>query len=109
MTYFCRRGVLRAGEDLVFTGKGLTKAREPVPDPADPEVMYEKLSKEFKSTIVKKQNRVPKSGKGKFNITVPEPFDFLKNPERLYKSPTIRQKRLDADLQARQVEEEMNI
>ena len=48
MTYFCRRGVLRAGEDLVFTGKGLTKAREPVPDPADPEVMYEKLSKEFK-------------------------------------------------------------
>jgi hypothetical protein len=38
--------------------------------------MYENLSKEFKNMVIQKQNRVPKSGKGKFNITVPELFEF---------------------------------
>ena len=89
ITVFCRRGVLREGEELVFTGTGIIKAKEPVPDPQDPEVMYTNLTKEFDHMVVQKQNRVPKSGKGKFNITVPEPFDFLK-PDRLQKSPSIR-------------------
>jgi hypothetical protein len=70
--------------------------------------MYENLSKDFKSMIINKQNRVPKGGKGKFNITVPEPFDFLK-PDRLHKSPSIRQQKLAADDRARQMENEMHM
>jgi hypothetical protein len=108
ITAFCRRGVLREGEELIFTGTGLIKAKEPVANPEDPEVMYENLSKDFKNMIINKQNRVPKGGKGKFNITVPEPFDFLK-PDRLHKSPSIRQQRLAADDRARQMENEMHM
>jgi hypothetical protein len=33
ITIFCRRGVLREGEELVFTGRGIVKTKEVVPDP----------------------------------------------------------------------------
>ena len=36
-----------------------------------------RLGKELRSKLVHKQNLVPKTGKGKYNVTVPVPFEFL--------------------------------
>ena len=41
--------------------------------------------------LVKKQNLVPRSGKGKYNVTVPVPFEFL-NKEKGF---SIRQKKVE--------------
>lgn len=36
-----------------------------------------RLTKELKLKLVQKENLVPKTGKGRFNLTVPVPFEFL--------------------------------
>lgn len=43
----------------------------------DPELKLYKLTRSFKQKLVQKQNLVPKNGKGKYNVTVPVPFEFL--------------------------------
>ena len=36
-----------------------------------------KLERQLKQKLVQKQNLVPKTGKGKYNVTVPQPFEFM--------------------------------
>lgn len=36
-----------------------------------------RLTKDLKLKLVQKENLVPKTGKGRFNLTVPMPFEFL--------------------------------
>jgi hypothetical protein len=50
--------------------------------------------RQIKEKMVGKQNLVPKTGKGKYNLTVPEPPRFLKQKPK----KTIRQQRLEKDL-----------
>lgn len=45
---------------------------------------------------------VPKTGKGKFNVTVPVPFEFLNQP----KSFSTRQKKVEQMIQEKKREEE---
>ena len=47
----------------------------------------------LKEKMVGKMNLVPKDGKGKYDITVPEPPRFLKHKHK----KTIRQQRLEQD------------
>ena len=49
--------------------------------------------KQLKEKLVGKQNAVPKDGKGKYDLTVPEPPRFLKHKHK----KTIRQQRLEQD------------
>ena len=35
------------------------------------------LTNALKKKLVSKQNLVPKTGKGKYNVTVPQPFEFM--------------------------------
>ena len=44
-----------------------------------------------------KQNMVPKGGKGKYNVTVPDPFSMTRREEHRSKRKTIRQEWLDED------------
>ena len=46
-----------------------------------------KLTRELNHALGKKQDLVPKTGKGKYDVTVPQPFEFM-NAE---KNITIRQ------------------
>ena len=46
-----------------------------------------KLTRELNKSLAKKQDLVPKTGKGKYDVTVPQPFEFM-NAEKNY---TIRQ------------------
>lgn len=57
----------------------------------DPEIKKYYLTRELKKHLVDKQNRVPKTGKGKFNVTVPVPFEFM-NQEKGF---SIRQKKVE--------------
>ena len=43
----------------------------------DFEMKAYRLGKELQRKLVHKQNLVPKTGKGKYNVTVPVPFEFL--------------------------------
>lgn len=91
LSYFCRRGMLRDSEKLVFQFKDLNKnadndleASEKYyfmeDDDNDLEAKQERLKKGLKEKLVYKQNMVPKQGKGKYDVTVPVLFEFLKNP-----------------------------
>lgn len=57
---------------------------------------------QLKEKLVGKQNIVPKTGKGKYNLTVPEPPRFLKHKH----VKTIRQKWLEQDAYERKLKEE---
>jgi len=46
----------------------------------DLETKQERLKRTLKEKLVYKQNMVPKTGKGKYDVTVPILFDFQKNP-----------------------------
>ena len=59
----------------------------------------------MKETFVKKQNLVLKGGKGKYDITVPVPFDFIKHPRE---GTTIRQAWLEEEIYKREKAEERN-
>ena len=41
-----------------------------------------------------KQNKVLKGGKGKYDVTVPAPFDFMKHPRQ---AKTLRQEWLEEE------------
>lgn len=80
---FCRRGKLRPTEELVFSGFAIADidtARLETQrfEDEDPEDVKWRLQRGLKETLVHKQNMVPKGGKGKYNITVPEPFSMCK-------------------------------
>jgi len=55
--------------------------------------------------LVRKQNLVPKTGKGKFNVTVPVPFEFL-NQEKGF---SIRQRKVEQMVYEKMKEEERAI
>jgi hypothetical protein len=57
----------------------------------DFETKQYKLERALKQKLVDKQNLVPKTGKGKYNVTVPQPFEFL-NQEKGFST---RQKKVE--------------
>ena len=79
---FTKRGKLRKGEQIVF-GPPLKSKEEVIAETQrqaqeDPEQIQFQLMRKLKEKLVSKQNLVPKEGKGKYDITVPEPPKFLK-------------------------------
>ena len=92
---FTRRGKLRPGEQMVFSGFAITdidtaRAETARYENEDPEETRWKLTRTLKEQLVSKQNMVPKGGKGKYNVTVPEPFGMSKRENRKSKKKTIR-------------------
>ena len=80
---FCRRGKLRPGEELIFSGFAITdidtaRAETQRFEDEDPDDVKWRLQRTLKDQLVYKQNMVPKGGKGKYNITVPDPFSMCK-------------------------------
>lgn len=49
-------------------------------DDDDLEIKQERLKRSLKEKLIYKQNAVSKEGKGKYDVTVPVLFEFLKNP-----------------------------
>jgi hypothetical protein len=68
----------------------------------DPEARKTRLEKALKQKLVQKENMVPKTGKGRFNVTVPVPFEFL-NQEKGF---SIRKRKVDKMIQEKKKEEE---
>lgn len=104
LSFFCRRGKLRESEQLVFKtppqaalafgNSGDLSDEEPellVKD--DPEELKTKLSYDLKKKQVDKMNKVPRHGHGKYNVTVPVPYEWQrKEQDQLREGPkkTIR-------------------
>ena len=112
MKNFTRRGKLRPGEQMVFSGFAITdidtaRAETARYENEDPEETRWKLTRTLKEQLVSKQNMVPKGGKGKYNVTVPEPFGMSKRENRKSKKKTIRQEWLDEQAALKKKEEEM--
>lgn len=111
--YFSRKGRIRPGETLniqmVKKAKfmDLTVGQEDDDDETDEdeEEKRERLKKALKWKLVKKQNLVPKTGKGSYNLTVPVPFEFL-NKEKGF---SIRQKKVEKMIQDKEKEEEKEL
>lgn len=51
-------------------------------DDCDPEETKVKLQQKLAHKTTEKQNKVPKTGKGKYNLTVPVLFPFQKHPRQ---------------------------
>jgi hypothetical protein len=51
-------------------------SEEALEDDEDWEAKQYRLGRELKQKLISKQNKVPKTGKGKYNVTVPVPFEF---------------------------------
>ena len=73
---------MRPGEEIIF-GPPLRSKEEVLAETQrlaeeDPEHKQLRLMRQLKEKMVGKQNIVPKTGKGKYNLTVPEPPRFLK-------------------------------
>ncbi len=47
------------------------------------ESKHYRLKRDLNKTLARKQDLVPKTGKGKYDVTVPKPFDFM-NAEKAY-------------------------
>ena len=99
LVYFTKRGNLRPNEEILFSYMAIadidTYRQESIR--YEEEALDDKqwrLHRELKETLVKKQNKVLKGGKGKYDVTVPQPFDFMKHPKE---SKTLRQEWLDAE------------
>jgi hypothetical protein len=78
MGYFTKRGQLRDGEkiNLYLSSKAGAKdvdddSEEALEEEEDWEAKQYRLSRELKQKLIAKQNKVPKTGKGKYNVTVP--------------------------------------
>ena len=102
MTNFTRRGKMRPGEQMVFTGFAIAdidtaRAETQRFADEDPDDTKWRLQRGLKETLVYKQNMVPKGGKGKYNVTVPEPFGMTRRAGHAHKHKTIRQAWLDED------------
>lgn len=52
-------------------------------------------------------NKLAKDGKGKFDVTVPEPFDFDRRDKR--KTKTIREKKVDEMVKEKDNKEEIEM
>ena len=108
MMNFTKRGVLRPNEQMVFTGFAIAdidtaRAETQRFEDEDPEDIQWRLHKCLKEQLVYKQNMVPKGGKGKYNVTVPDPFGMTKreNSAAQKKKKTLRQNWLDEDAKAK--------
>mmetsp|Transcript_9389 Transcript_9389/g.14315 ORF Transcript_9389/g.14315 Transcript_9389/m.14315 type:complete len:545 (+) Transcript_9389:1809-3443(+) len=108
--FFTKRGRLRESEKLILQLNKKNKAAElaleevshasSMSDESFESKQY-RLTREFKQKLVHKQNLVPKTGKGKYNVTVPVPFEFM-NQEKGF---SIRQKKVEQMVRERQNEE----
>lgn len=108
--FFSRRGQIRDNEKINLQlnrkNKQASEFEDEAPEGAqeeeDPEMKKYRLKRELKQTLVRKQNLVPKTGKGKFNVTVPVPFEFM-NQEKGF---SIRQKKVEQMIKEKKREEE---
>lgn len=80
---FTKRSKLRPGEVMTFSGFGIAdidtaRAETARFEDEDPEEVKWRLQRTLKEQLVYKQNMVPKGGKGKYNITVPDPFSMCR-------------------------------
>jgi len=127
MAPFCRRGVLRPEEELIFTRQAIGPQEHKDLSPEELKaILKEKLEMELKTRLVIKQNNVsclkqPPTqeqaaalkakgkkhcpAKGKYDVTVPDIPTFLK-PERKNKSPSIRERKVALMVQEKLDEEE---
>ena len=111
--FFTKRGRLRDSEKLNLQ---LNKKRNGsgsdfgLDDPEEDNKLLDesfetkkyRLTKDLKQKLVRKQNLVPKTGKGKFNVTVPIPFEFM-NQEKGF---SIRQRKVERMVMEKIKEEE---
>ena len=67
----------------------------------DPDVKQFRLMRQLKEKLVGKMNMVPKNGKGKYNVTVPDPPRFLKHKHKV----SIRQQRNEQDAYEKEMRE----
>jgi hypothetical protein len=65
----------------------------------DPEEMKTRLAHELKKKVIEKQNKVPRHGKGKYDVTVPQLFEFQKNPRE---EKTLRQIWLEKEVERKE-------
>ena len=84
--FFTKRGRLRDSEKLILQLNKKAKGDQDLDDNTSQvsfasdesfESKQYRLTREFKQKLVHKQNLVPKTGKGKYNVTVPVPFEFM--------------------------------
>ena len=84
MGFFTKRGQLRDNEKINL--KLNQKSRRNADDDSaqaseeeeeDPVDKRNRLKRELDHKLVRKENLVPKTGKGRFNVTVPVPFEFM--------------------------------
>ena len=81
--FFTKRGRLRENEKLNLQLNKKNKdddddiSQKSAESDESEETKQNRLMKQFKHKLVQKQNLVPKTGKGKYNVTVPVPFEFL--------------------------------
>ena len=96
--FFSRRGRLRDNEqariqakrgpgDLGGDDQSIMSFRT---DESEESKRY-RLQRDLNQTLARKQDLVPKTGKGKYDVTVPQPFEFM-NAEKPY---TIRQQKFE--------------
>ena len=123
LSFFCRRKMLREGEvptfnyndprgcasnDVTFQNKAnlMDELMGGLQDD-DPEALKEKLQSKLAHITTDKQNKVPRSGKGKYNVTVPVLYRFQKHkPE----GTTLRQQWLEGEVERieQEAQKEMN-
>jgi hypothetical protein len=104
--------MLRDSEKLIFQFKDLNKDKGDQGEDAhryyfmesdddDLEAKQDRLRRGLKEKLVYKQNNVPKKGKGKYDVTVPVLFEFLKNPNE---RKSTRQLWLESEVQKKERE-----
>lgn len=91
--FFTKRGRLRESEKLNLQLNKGQKAKDEddgLDDASDGgesnrsfETKKRALEKQFDKMTIKKQNAVPKTGKGKYNVTVPVPFEFMNQEQKV--------------------------
>lgn len=107
--YFTKRGQLRDGEkiSLQLSSQAAAKdmdedSEEALEEDEDWEAKQYRLGRELKQKLISKQNKVPKTGKGKYNVTVPVPFEFA-NAEKGF---SIRGKKVEKMVADKRKQEE---
>lgn len=111
--FFTRRGRLRDGEEAKFKAHDVSTQREledlmtQITD-EDMETKYARLRTGFRRNIIaRKMDLLPKTGKGKFNVTVPVPFDGME-AEKMPSTQNIRFQEMMAE-KARLEEKELAV
>lgn len=109
--FFSRRGRLREDENIKLqlkprrrlSGSDFESDEQPEEEvEEDPESKKARLQKQLKQKLVHKENLVPKTGKGRFNVTVPVPFEFLNQQKGLI---SIRQRKVEKMIQEKKKDE----